>query len=260
MSTVSNPGNGGFILAWKKPDSVVVNSEATGFEIQNAFIKYPTKIFESESNTINIDMTYNTAWKSTGIALVNHNLTETADIRFRFYLDPSFSTLDDEKTIPYNKKNTYLIIDESTIGDYNYNQLYISDTSISTIQIGVIFPGTGFQFPHNFSWGYIEDFNVGKDVATTDGGFHIETPDEEELIQAPEYSKMEIKFSSVNRSIHEVYKNLIRPGNKIFIPTFLEKTCYYGIVATKNLKGTREKKGDTYSLQFWEHSLIGGSQ
>ena len=157
-------------------------------------------------------------------------------------------------------KNTCLIIDESTIGDYQYIQLYASDTSISSIKIGVIFTGTGFQFPHNFSWGYIEEFNVGKDVATTDGGFHIETPDEDELIQAPEFSKMEIKFSSVDRAIHNIYKNLIRPGNKIFIPTFLERTCYYGIVATQNLKSTREKKGDTYSIQFWEHSLIGGSQ
>lgn len=261
MSTpVSNPGNGGFILNWKKPDSVVVNSEAAGFEIPNAFIKYPTKVFQSNSNTISIDMTYNTAWKPTGVAVVNHNLTETANIRFRFYLDSSFSTLDDEKTVPFNMKNTYLIIDESTIGVYNYIQLYISDTSISSIQIGVIFPGTGFQFPHNFSWGYNEDFNVGKDVATTDGGFHIETPDEEELIQSPEYSKFGITFSSVDPEIYNIYKNLVRVGNKIFIPSFLSQNCYYGVVADKNLKATKEKKGDTYSIQFWEHSLIGGSQ
>jgi hypothetical protein len=259
MSTVSNPGNGGFILGWNKPDTVVADNEAAGYEVTNAYQKYPTKIFKSE-NIVSINMTYNLAWKLTGIALINHNLTETANVKLRFYLDSNFSTLDDEKTVPFNVKNTYLIIDESTIGDYNYIQLYISDTSISTIQMGVIFPGTGFQFPHNYSWGYIEYFNVGKEVDTTDGGFHIETPDEEEEIQAPEFSKTEIKFSSVDRSIHDVYKNLIRAGNKIFIPTFLEKTCYYGIIPNKNLKATKEKKGDTYSIQFWEHSLIGGAQ
>lgn len=260
MSTVSNPGNGGFILSWKKPDSVVADSEAAGYEIGNAFLKYPTKVFESESNTVSINMTYNTAWKPTGIALINHNLTEIAVIKLRFYLDSNFSTLDDEKTIPYNVKNTYLVIDESTIGEYHYIQLYISDTSISSIQLGVIFPGTGFQFPHNYSWGYVEDFNVGKDVDTTDGGFHNETPDEEEEIQAPEYTKVEITFSSVDPGIHNIYKNLIRVGQKIFIRSFTSPKCYYGIVPNKNLKATKEKKGDTYSIQFWEHSLLGGAQ
>lgn len=259
-TTVSNPGNGGFILSWKKPDSVTAMYPKPGYDIETAFLKYPTKKFKSTSNTEEINMTYNTAWKLTGIALTNHNLTETAVIQLRFYLDSNFTTLDDEKTIPYNLKNTYLIIDESTIGTYNYIQLYISDTSISSIQLGVIFPGTGFQFPHNYSWGYIEDYNIGKDVDTSDGGFHHETPDEEEEIQPPEYSKFVITFSSVDPWIHNVYKNLIRVGNKIFIPSFLKQDCYYGIVATKNLKTTKEKKGDNYQIQFWEHSLIGGAQ
>lgn len=258
MSTVSNPGNGGFILSWNKPDSVVADNEATGSEIPNAFIKYPTKVFKSGSNNVKINMTYNTAWKLTGIALVNHNLTAAAVIKLRFYLDSSFQTLDVEKTIPYNVKNTYLIIDESTIGDYQYIQLYVSDTSISSIQMGVIFPGTAFQFPHNFSWGFEEDFNVGKEVTTTDGGFHIETPDKGDI--TPEYSKIGIKFSSVDPAIHDVYKNLIRPGNKIFIPSFLKQDCFYGVVASKNLKAIKEKKGDSYPIQFWEHSLIGGGQ
>jgi hypothetical protein len=257
--SVSNPGNGGFIF-WKKPDSVVADHEVVGYEIGNAFIKYPTKVFESGSNSVEINMTYNTAWKLTGIALVNHNLTAAAVTKLRFYLDSSFQTLDLEKTIPYNVKNTYLIIDESTIGNYNYIQVFITDTSIASIQLGVLFPGASFQFPHNYSWGYIEDFNVGKEVDTTDGGFHIETPDEEEEIQAPEYSRLEISFSSVDPGIYDIYKNLIRVGNKVFIPGFTRTSCYYGIVPNKNLKATKEKKGDTYTIQFWEHSLIGGGQ
>ena len=262
MSTipVSNPGNGGFILSWKKPDSVAADHQATGFEIGNAFIKYPTKVFLSGSNNVKINMTYNTPWKPTGIALINHNLTQTAVINLRFFLDSNFSTLDDEKTIPYNVKNTYLIIDESTIGEYHYIQLYISDTSISSIQFGIIFPGTGFQFPHNYSWGYTEEFNVVKEIDTTDGGFHEESPGEDQEITAPEYSKIGITFSSVDPGIHDVYKNLIRVGNKIFIPSFLKQDCFYGVVADKTLKTTKEKKGDTYSIQFWEHSLIGGGQ
>jgi len=262
MSTipVSNPGNGGFILDWNKPDTVAADHQATGFEIENAFSKYPTKVFLSGSNTVKINMTYNTAWKLTGIALVNHNLTAAAVTKLRFYLDSSFQTLNVEKTIPYNVKNTYLIIDESTIGNYKYFQVYITDTSIASIQIGVIFPGTGFQFPHNFSWGYTEEFNVVKEIDTTDGGFHEETPGEDQEISAPEYSKIGIIFSAVDPGIHDVYKNLIRVGNKIFIPSFYKQGCFYGVVSDKTLKTTKEKKGDTYSIQFWEHSLFGGTQ
>lgn len=256
--TVSNPGNGGFIMNWNKPGTIEADSEKTGNEIESAFIMYPTQIFESTSGSVSIKMTYSTPWKLTGLALINHNLTETAAIQLLFYTDANFTTLADEKTIPYSQKNTYIIIDENVIGQYRYIELSISDSALATIRIGIIFPGSGFQFPHNFSWGYTEEFKVDKHVDTTDGAFHHETPTEKS--EVPEYSKFKITFNSVDPGIHDLYKKLIRVGNKIFIKSFQEPECYYGIVPDKNLKAEKEKKGDKYSIEFWEHSLGGGVQ
>jgi hypothetical protein len=246
--------NGGFIRHWKRPETVTANPEGNG--IAYAFTKYPTELFSVESSTLTVKMTYSSQEKFSGFALINTNLTESASITMGFYPDSSFSTPDVEKNMSITDKtdkNIYIKFDEL---DYKDVQLYISDPSITTIEFGVIFPGEAYQFPHNFSWEYEEEYCMDKEVDTTDGGFHHETPDDDSTYSAPKYHKMLIKFKDSNGQYLNEYKKLIHPGQKIFVKSFVKPGCFFGIVPDKKLAAIKNRPGDTFSIRFFEHALI----
>jgi hypothetical protein len=167
-------------------------------------------------------------------------------------LKKTFSTYSVEKTIPWAEKNTY-IIDANPYSEYV--QIHI-DASAAGVEnsIGVIYPGTAFQFPHNFSFGRADEFIVEKTVDTTDAGFHIETPGPDDQ-QPPEWEKVKMKFGPVKQQYRDDYKNLIRPGDKVFIKNFTSPACLYGIVPDRSLQAVKEKAGENYPLRFWEHGI-----
>lgn len=236
--------NGGFLLRPQIPDVYTATSNA-GYEIDFAFDFYSSIVFESVQNTAIIRFSYQTARKIEGIALINHNIPETATMKFRYCLNDQYN-IDIEKNIPWAEKNTYLF--DTQVSTYSYYEIYID--SNQPVQIGFIFPAeTALQFPHMFSYSYKMKFQVEKNVETTDGGVHIETPTE----NVPEWHEFTITFDDVDHSFYPTYCDLIRPGNKVFFLSSGSPECYYGIVPTKVLDGNIEFSGDTYSIEFFEH-------
>ena len=252
----TNPENGGVIKNRFKPESVAASSESEGHEIPYAFNNNPQEKYESTSNTITINMTFPTEIIMTGFGIINHNLTENASIQLKFYLNSSFTSPDREVSLTFAEKNIYQIIDDIT--GYKYIQLYIQDANLSTISFGVLYPGKWEQFPGNFTVENEEEFCVGKEVDTTDYGVHFESPGEEENTAVPEYTKLKVNFSNINREHYSFFKSLIRVGKKILIidPTDQEEECYYGLFPDDKLPFKRHfLEGDTFSMRFWEDAI-----
>lgn len=249
MST--NPENGGVILGRYKP-TAVADTEAEGYEIDKAFNLNPTQIYKSTASTATINMTFSQD-KYTGWGIINHNLTSTASIALRFYTESTFTNLDHETTIPFSMRNTYILI--PGISEYSYIQLYITDPSLTEIEIGIIRPGKWEPFPCNYKWGYQEEFCVSKDIDTTDEGIIFESPGEDEEQPTPEYSKLRITFENVKREHYDYFKNLIRVGKKVLILDPDKQECFFGVFPDKKIPGVRKLEGDTFSLQFWEDAI-----
>ena len=250
------PENGGFLLKWQKPLEVSADSTATGSDILNAFEGDPTFLFTSQNSTLKVNMRMKEPVNITGFSVVNHNLPETATIKLRYCLDNGYeNSIDVEKTISYYKKNTYLAYQE--VQQYEYIQLYIS--SSGPISFGCLFLAKlAFQFPHNYSWGYDDEFEVIKEVDFTDYGVGYEYPNPDNGDDpAYERRKYRINFSDVNREHHEKFFDLIRPGKKVWIPNFTALKCHFGIVPDKKLSSKKNKSGDTYSVGFHEDSTEG---
>lgn len=250
-----NPENGGVISGRSKPETVWASTEAQGYEIDHALNKNPMEIYKSTTSTTTIKMTFPSPIKMTGFALINHNLTESATISLRFYTDANFTQLDTEKSISHAPKNTYVIIND--ISEYKYILLYIDNPGQSEIKIGLIYPGTSFQFPSNYTWDYDDEFNIVKEVDTTDEGIHFETPDEDQNEPVPEFTKLKITFRDIEREHYETFKALIRVGKKVLIPDYTINECFYGIFPDKKLPIKRKLEGDTFSLNFWEDAIGG---
>ncbi|UCH93621.1 MAG: hypothetical protein JSV88_25580 [Candidatus Aminicenantes bacterium] len=250
------PENGGFLLGRIIPQGFAASSEAEGNEIGNAFEKDPTLLYKSIESTITINMTLKQYELIQGISLVNHNFPETVEIKFRFCTDDSFSpeSIEIEKTIPYAPKNTHLITNDIQ-QTYKYLQLYIS--SNSPIQIGYVYLAKkAFQFPHNYSWGYEDKFEVLKLTDTTDYGINYETPDPDEgEPPAPESRKFRITFNDIDNQFYETFFDLIRPGKKIWIPSFQGAKCHYGIIPDDSIDAKRKKGTDIFSIRFWEDAI-----
>ncbi len=101
-------------------------------------------------------------------------------------------------------------------------------------------------------------FRVVKQVDTTDEGLHYETPgDTTETV--PEYRTFTISFDDVDRQHQEEFEPLIRPHDKIFIPSYTQPRCFYGIVPNTTLEEDRKKSGDAFNIRFLEHAM-GGPQ
>ena len=249
-------GNGGFLLKPIRPSEVTADDEKEGYEIGFAFEKNPSLVYCSEGSTTTINMTFSPARQITGVALINHNLHESASILLRFYDTGGFSTPIVEKNIPWHRKNIYINIKDNPA--YQYVQIQITVPS-GNIQIGVIFPGTSFQFPYNFAWGYEEEFCVTKEVDTTDYGVHFETPDPYDEAESAEtvgeYEKFKIDFDNIPSEHYSSFFDLIRPGKKVFIPSFSKPGCHYGIVPDKNLAASKYRGIDKYSIRFWEDAI-----
>jgi hypothetical protein len=222
--------NGGFLLYFQKPDAFSASNQEINFEIEKAFEFNPSIIFESTENTVSINFSYTVARKIEALALINHNIPETAAAKLRYCTDDTYLSFI-EKDIPYAARNTYII--DTNTSYYNYFQLYIS--SSAPIQIGCIRPySTAFQFPHQFSYSYKKRFHVVKEVDTSDEGLHLETPGEDDDPPAS-YFEFSLNFYDVDTALYDQYKSLLLPGNKVFIPSFSKTEGYYGIVPTKIL-------------------------
>jgi hypothetical protein len=238
--------NGGFLLRAQIPYAYTADNYNPGYEIGHAFDPYSSIVFESSQNAVTIRFSYTIARKIEGISLINHNIPETATMKFRYCLNDQYD-MDVEKNISWAERNIYLF--DTLVSTYSYYEIYIS--AGQPIQIGYIFPAkTALQFPHMFSYSYKKKFNVGKSVETTDEGVHIETPAE----NAPEWYEFSITFDDVVQSFYSIYCDLIRPGNKVFFLSAESPECYYGIVPTKALDAQVEFSGDTYTIDFFEHA------
>lgn len=251
MSDPSFVTNGGLFLKRQIPDSYSADNQLAGYEIGKAFDIFPTVIYDAGNTTTVIDMTLTDPAAATGIALINHNLAPTASVRYRRGNDATFSTFVDDFPFPIYPTSTCIIVASS---GYQYVQLEITNTV--NIQLGGIYLGTAWQFPHNYDWGNIWDFEVDKKTDSTDSKFHYETPGEKDE-PATECSKFSMKFKGVNQQHFDSFKPLVRPGHKIFVPNWLEARCHYGVVPDTNLKNTRDQDGDYYGVRFWEHGLVG---
>ena len=244
------PENGGFLLKRIIPETAVASTQATGYEIEKSFTQIPSQVFKSEELTeaLVIDLDFGEVVALQGFGIVNHTIPETATITLKYssagFLEPWEAT--DE--IPWREKNTYIFIERT----FRYVQLHI-DATAGVLQIGALFPAlVKFQFPHNYSWEYEQDFEVAKDVQVSDDGVHFEYPDGDSQVVAPEYEKFKITFNDIDKQHRESFKRLIRPGKKIFIPDFQSLDSHYGIVPDKVLKTVRALRGDTYILRFSE--------
>jgi hypothetical protein len=240
--------NGGILLSRQKPTTYSATNYQTGYEIANAFDPNPSLVFKSSQNSVTINFAYNAPVSLEAIALIFHTIPENATVKFRKCTAGYIKQV--EYDVPIQEKDTYCRFNEST--SYQYYQLYISASA--PVQIGCIFPAlTAFQFPHQYSWSFKKKFEVKKEVETTDEGFHIETPGEDETPPL-EYLEFTITFNDADSSFYKDYCNLIRVGNKVFIPLFSENVCYYGIVSNNELDGEIDMSGDTYNITFLEHA------
>ncbi len=246
----TNAGNGGFIWKRKYPTQFVSVPSLTGHEIENAFQNDPTWLYTSDGTSpLPIKMVFESNKKFSGLGLINHTIPPTATMEIVFYSD-AFITPLYTTSIPYTIINTYKLFEEI---QSEYVKLQIGNVTGLNVSIGELYLGEKFQFPHNFSWGYEEEFNILKDVDTTDDGIQYETPGENE--ETYEYSKLRFTFNDVNMEYFEIYKNLIRPGKKVFIPNFNKPECHFGIVPNKTLKRQKKRTGDDYSLEFWTDAI-----
>jgi hypothetical protein len=250
MST--NTENGGVILGRYKPTAAIASTEAEGYEIGSAFNLNPTQTYKSTGFTATINMTFPLD-KYSGWGIINHNLTSTASINLRFFNEPTFTTPEREIAIPFNERNTYILIPD--ISDYSYIQLYVTDPNLSEIEIGTIRPGKWSPFPCNYKWGYQEEFCVSKSVDISDEGVLFETPNEDENEPIPECTKLKITFENVEREHYNYFKNLIRVGKKVLILDPSDQECFFGIFPDKTIPGVRKLEGDNFSLQFWEDAI-----
>jgi hypothetical protein len=248
MST-PNPENGGFILNRTTPSQITCAQEATGYPATNLFAGNPNQIFKSSgSSTVWVNIAYSIIPTFTGIALINHSIPATATIKVHFY-EGIFQTYKTYITVPWTQKNLYY---KFTAKTYQSFKLEISGIT-AAIYIGELEPGTSFQFPYNYEWGWEETFNVVKEVVTTDEGIHYEEP----TTQAPEFSRYTIKFTNSPAENLSLFYDIIRPGKKVFIPSYTSPECHFGIVPDTELKSTRTLNGDEYPIRFWEDAISG---
>lgn len=253
--------NGGLLLRRIKPSGISASSHKTGYEIEKAFDDpNPSIIYNSDAQTANINMTFDDILPLPhAFTLVNHNLPATAVVQLKYYSNSGFTTLIGTITMTRNEKNMYRIIDTGDLPSINkYVQLSI-DSKQTDFYIGVIFCSNVFQFPHNYSWGYEVEFTVEKEVETTDEGYNIEFPGDDDDWNAAEYSKIKITFDDIDRTYYPTFLQVIRPGKKVFFESKNRQTCYYGIVPDKKLTAKKNKTGDTYPITFIEDA-IGESQ
>jgi hypothetical protein len=245
---------GGFIKNRYKPDAVTLVSggEKTGYGIDHAFNTNPTQVFMSTSNTVKINMSYLTAKTITGFGIINHNLTESADMILRYYADAGFTTLLLEHEISCHPVNTYSIIEDAPT--CNYIQLYIYDAPIQYIKMGVIFPGLTFKCPTNFDYELTIEYTVIKDVRDTDEGLHLEYPDPDIEPDIPSFTKLTLNFKKVGNEFFDLYKPLIKPGKKILIPDFSDGSCFYGIIPNSVLS-SQYRIYHEFSLEFLEDAI-----
>lgn len=249
MST-PNPENGGFILNRMTPNEINCSQEVTGYPATNLFTNNPNQIFKSNgSSTIYINIAYSTPITFTGVAIINHSIPSNANLKIHWY-DGIWQTYITFTSVPWNQKNLYFKF--LTARTHQSYKLEISSLS-SAIYIGELYPGTAFQFPYNYEWGYEEIFNVVKETVTTDEGIHIEEP----ATQAPEFSRYNIKFSNSPEENLSQFYDCIRAGKKVFIPSYTTPQCYFGVVPDKELKATRTFNGDEYCIRFWEDAISG---
>jgi len=247
-----NAANGGFILNRYIPTDVTADYETVGFEITNAFDPIASLKYRAGNATATIRMTFETPFDLTGFALIRHNLNTSATVKLRSYTDGNFSTLIVENDVTVSGGiDTYATF--INMNEVQYLELYISSDQ-DDIEIGVIYPGESFQFPRNYKWGFKRRFKTPKKTETSDYGIHFETYPEEQ----PEWNEYQIEFEHVDQDYFDQYKALIRPGKKIFIPSFTGPFCHYGIVANDALEAHRNRPGDTYGLEFFEDAITGG--
>ena len=244
-----NTANGGFITNQKIPSEVTADFETEGCEIALAFDPIPSLKYASGNSAATIRMIFETGFDLTGFALIRHNLNTATAVKLRSYTDEIFSTLIVENDIEITQGiDTYAII--SNMNEVKYLELYIT-TDLDTIEIGCIFPGDAFQFPHNYNWGFKRKFKVPKKIETSDYGVHFETFSEEK----PEWHEYQIEFEDVDQAFYDEYKALIRPGKKVFILCFTNPLCHYGIVPNEALEASRNRPGDSYRLDFYEDAI-----
>lgn len=252
---MTRPENGGFILNRKLPASLLCNYTGQGYNIENAFFGNPNYIWKSDGSlNIYIKMTFANPIKLSGCGIINHTIPATATVVLHYYHDAFLTYAGNSGGWSWNEKNMYKIITEV---EYQYYSLSIALPGSSAIQIGEIHLGDSFQFPHNFSWGYEEEFEVVKKVDTTDEGVHYETPDDSDTYIAPSFSKLQISFDDTKDEYYPMFKTLIMPGKKIFIKNYTKPDCHFGIVPNTKLKAKKKRTGDSYSIEFWEDAIGG---
>jgi hypothetical protein len=248
MST-PNPENGGFILNRTTPSQITCAQEAIGYPATNLFSDNPNQIFKSNgSSTVWVNVAYSSIPTFTGIALINHSIPATATIKMHFY-EGIWQTYKTYITVPWTQKNIYYKFIAKTYQSFKIE----INTLTAAIYIGELYPGTAFQFPYNYEWGYEDTFNVVKEVVTTDEGVHFEVP----TTQAPEFSRFSIKFTNSPAENLSQFYNVIRAGKKVLIPSFITSQCHFGIVPDTELKANRTLNGDEYSIRFWEDAISG---
>jgi hypothetical protein len=249
--------NGGFLLNRKTTKNVDCPFFDSGDNIGRIFSGVPNEYFESDGLTqpLRINMTFTEAHHFLGFGIINHNIPEiVTSIKVRFS-STGFEEedIEVEDALAWHEKNIYKFIDRQ----YQYCQLEI-DCDGYSIRIGELFPAREvFQFPCNYNWGYEREFNVAKFVTTSDTGTHFEEPNIEQGDRQPaEYEKLYFSFGPTDTDNFELYKKLVRVGQKIYIPDLTSQVCYMGIVPNDKLKGKNQIDGTAFNLNFMEHSIV----
>lgn len=257
---ITQNSNGGLLMKRIQPISIEANSQRTGYEIPFAINPNPSLIYNSLVQTADIKLIFaQNLPLSHAVTLVNHNLPVSAVVNLKYYSDAGFTTLIGTVPMTVSEKNMYRIVTASDIAATGKYLKISIDSKRDNFFIGVIFPSGVFQFPHNFSWGYEDEFVVEKEVEVSDYGYPIETPDDDDNWSAPEYHRIRISFDDVDRTYHNQFLQVIRPGKKVFFPSTSKGECFYGIVPDKVLKAKKNQTGDTYSVSFQE-AAVGESQ
>lgn len=252
--------NGGLLMKRIQPININTTYAEEGYEAVNALNANPSLIYLSDRQIVGIRLTFaENLPLPHAITLVNHSLKVGAVVTLGYYEDAAFANLIGVVPMTVREKDMFRIVTASDIADVGQYLKINVNANADNFSIGVIFPSGVFQFPHNFSWGYDVEFVCEKEVETTDYGYTIEIPGDDDTWSAPEYHKIRITFDDVNRAYHSQFLQVIRPGKKVFFPSPAQGECYYGIVPDKKLTAKKNKTGDTYTINFQEDA-IGESQ
>lgn len=259
--------NGGFLLSniTERIINITASNTLTGYNIESILNDWAADVFRSASSLVEIDIELDAIVNIPAVALINHNIpqagsitlklsetsfeswTDTIDLIDRWYSRYVYKPIDGGKLQKTFASNLYKIFDQSKSA--KYMRLILDSIDQDFNQLGCLFiPEEKFQFPKNYQVPFCLCFDTDKSITDCNGQF-IED-------QKSERHGFGLPFQKVSQDYFEDFKNLVRAGVKVFIPSFSELECFHGVIKNKAHEVNRERGlKDSFTHEFWENAF-----